>query len=100
MIALTETAAAKVKVLLQTRTPEADALRVRVNAGGCSGLRYDSLQGSEVRDDIKTYTSWPTIPQLYVDAEFVGGCDIVTETYVSGELEKLVQPAGAGDPDD
>ncbi len=50
--------------------------------------------------DIKTYTSWPTIPQLYVDAEFVGGCDIVAETYVSGELEKLVQPAGAGDPDD
>jgi monothiol glutaredoxin len=46
------------------------------------------LQDPAVRDGIKEYSSWPTIPQLYVDGEFVGGCDIVKELYASGELQK------------
>ncbi len=61
---------------------------------------YDVLQDAEIREGIKAYAAWPTIPQLYIDGEFVGGCDIVTEMYGSGVLENLVQPAGAGDSDD
>jgi monothiol glutaredoxin len=48
------------------------------------------LADPAVRDGIKEYSSWPTIPQLYVDGQFVGGCDIVTEMYASGELQKLL----------
>ena len=48
------------------------------------------LSDPAVRDGIKEYSSWPTIPQLYVDGQFVGGCDIVTEMYASGELHKLL----------
>ena len=43
-----------------------------------------------LRDGIKEFSDWPTIPQLYIKGEFVGGCDIVTELYRSGELQKLV----------
>jgi monothiol glutaredoxin len=43
-----------------------------------------------IREGIKEYSQWPTIPQLYVDGEFVGGCDIVKSLYASGELQKLV----------
>ncbi len=60
----------------------------------------DVLQDAEIREGIKAYASWPTIPQLYIDGKFVGGCDIVIEMYGSGELEDLVQPAGAGYSDD
>ena len=42
-----------------------------------------------MRDGIKTFSDWPTIPQLYIKKEFVGGCDIVKEMYASGELAKL-----------
>jgi monothiol glutaredoxin len=48
-----------------------------------------------LREGIKEYSDWPTIPQLYVKGEFVGGCDIVREMYESGELSALVAPAGA-----
>jgi monothiol glutaredoxin len=53
------------------------------------------LADPEVRQGIKEYSSWPTIPQLYVDGEFVGGCDIMREMYQSGELQQLLakQPA-------
>jgi monothiol glutaredoxin len=54
---------------------------------------YDVLQDSALREGIKQYANWPTIPQLYVDGEFVGGCDIVRSMYESGELEKLVSTA-------
>ncbi|MBW2270781.1 MAG: Grx4 family monothiol glutaredoxin [Deltaproteobacteria bacterium] len=54
----------------------------------------DVLADSEVRHGIKAYSSWPTIPQLYLRGEFVGGCDIVTEMYQSGELRNaLTSPA-------
>ncbi len=51
----------------------------------------DVLADPEVRQGIKEYSSWPTIPQLYVGGEFVGGCDIIREIFASGELEKLIQ---------
>jgi len=51
----------------------------------------DVLKDMEVREGIKKFSDWPTIPQLYVDGEFVGGCDICVEMYQSGELEKLLK---------
>ncbi len=52
----------------------------------------DVLSDPSIRNGIKTYSNWPTIPQVYVDGEFVGGCDIVMEMQQRGELEKLVNP--------
>jgi len=49
------------------------------------------LEDPEVRQGIKEYANWPTIPQLYVNGEFVGGSDILTEMYKSGELQKMLQ---------
>jgi monothiol glutaredoxin len=51
------------------------------------------LEDAEVRQGIKEYANWPTIPQLYVNGEFVGGCDIMIEMYQSGELQKLLGKA-------
>ena len=59
---------------------------------------FDVLQDAELRAAVKEYSSWPTIPQLYIDGEFIGGCDIAEELYASGELEtKLsgIPPAAA-----
>ena len=50
----------------------------------------DVLQNPDIREGIKQYANWPTIPQLYINGEFVGGCDIMKEMYQSGELQKLV----------
>ena len=52
------------------------------------------LEDQEIREGIKAYSNWPTIPQLYVKGEFVGGCDIVTEMTLSGELDQLFDKAG------
>ena len=54
----------------------------------------DVLQDQEIREGIKQYANWPTIPQLYVNGEFIGGCDIMREMYQSGELQKLIGDAG------
>ncbi len=54
------------------------------------------LEDPELRDGIKQFSNWPTIPQLYVKGEFVGGCDIVTEMYQSGELQALLADKGVG----
>lgn len=54
----------------------------------------DVLQDMELREGIKTFTNWPTIPQLYVKGEFIGGCDIVREMYQSGELQALLDEKG------
>ena len=48
------------------------------------------LENQNLREGIKTYSDWPTIPQLYVKNEFIGGCDIIKEMYESGELVKLL----------
>ncbi len=54
----------------------------------------DVLADPEIRQGIKEFSSWPTIPQLYVKGEFIGGCDIITEMFQAGELEKkLAAPA-------
>ena len=52
------------------------------------------LEDPEIRNGIKDYANWPTIPQLYVKGEFVGGCDIVREMYQSGELQQLFADKG------
>ena len=52
------------------------------------------LEDMELREGIKQFSQWPTIPQLYVKGEFVGGCDIVTEMFQSGELETLLADKG------
>jgi len=49
------------------------------------------LENSELREGIKVYSDWPTIPQLYIKGNFVGGCDIVKEMFEKGELQKLLQ---------
>ena len=56
----------------------------------------DVLQDQDIRQGIKVYSDWPTVPQLYVHGEFVGGSDIMMEMYESGELAELLQPASAG----
>lgn len=55
---------------------------------------YDVLADSTLRQGVKEFTNWPTVPQLYVRGEFIGGCDIVREMYGSGELQKLLQEQG------
>ena len=52
------------------------------------------LEDPELREGVKQFSQWPTIPQLYVKGEFVGGCDIVTEMFQSGELETLLAEKG------
>jgi monothiol glutaredoxin len=52
------------------------------------------LEDAEIREGIKAYTNWPTIPQLYVNGEFLGGCDIVMEMFQSGELQSMMQEKG------
>ena len=52
------------------------------------------LEDPALRDGIKAFSQWPTVPQVYVDGEFVGGCDIVTEMFQSGELEALLKEKG------
>jgi monothiol glutaredoxin len=52
------------------------------------------LEDMEIRDGIKAYANWPTIPQLYVSGEFVGGCDIVMEMFQAGELQQMLKEKG------
>jgi len=56
---------------------------------------YDILEDSEVRQGIKEYSDWPTIPQVYINGEFVGGSDILIELYQKGELQQIVEVAMA-----
>ena len=52
------------------------------------------LEDQNLREGIKTFSDWPTIPQLYIKKEFVGGCDIVKEMYENGELKKVLEDKG------
>ena len=52
------------------------------------------LEDQSIRDGVKTFSDWPTIPQLYIKKEFVGGCDIVKEMYESGDLKKVFDNKG------
>lgn len=61
------------------------------------GVRFkgiDVLEDNTLRESIKTFSNWPTIPQLYVKGEFVGGCDILREMFESGELKELLTAKG------
>ena len=70
-----------------------------VQALQASGVRnffsVNVLENPEIREGIKKFANWPTIPQLYVNGEFVGGADIVREMYQTGELQKLLESSGA-----
>jgi monothiol glutaredoxin len=62
-----------------------------------SGVKFkgvDVLQDPELRQGIKEFTQWPTIPQLYVKGEFVGGCDIIREMFEKGELQQVFEQKG------
>ena len=61
---------------------------------GVSYKGHNVLENAALRDGIKAFTNWPTIPQLYVKGEFVGGCDIVREMFQSGELQSHMTDSG------
>ena len=65
-----------------------------LNYMGVDFAGVDVLADADIRQGIKTYSDWPTIPQLYVKGEFVGGCDIITEMTLSGELDALFEAKG------
>jgi monothiol glutaredoxin len=85
-------------VLYMKGTPEfpqcgfsAHAVKILNTCGLDNIFTVDVLSNPEIRQGIKEYSNWPTIPQLYIKGKFVGGADIVTEMYQSGELQKLIQ---------
>ncbi|WP_227286095.1 Grx4 family monothiol glutaredoxin [Boseongicola sp. H5] len=65
-----------------------------LNFMGVDFADVNVLADEEIRQGIKEYSDWPTIPQLYVKGEFVGGCDIITEMTLSGELDQLFEKKG------
>jgi len=85
-------------VLYMKGTPEnpqcgfsAHAVKI-LNACGVSAIfAVDVLPNPEIRQGIKEYSNWPTIPQLYINGNFVGGSDIVAEMYENGELQELIK---------
>ena len=68
----------------------ARAVQILRASGVTDFYSVDVLQNPDIREGVKTYASWPTIPQLYIKGEFIGGCDIMTEMYQSGELQPLL----------
>lgn len=69
----------------------ARAVQILKACGVNSFYTVDVLQNPEIRDGVKVYASWPTLPQLYIKGEFVGGCDIMTEMYQNGELQPMLE---------
>jgi monothiol glutaredoxin len=69
----------------------ARAIQILKACGVTEITTFNVLEDPEIRQGIKEYANWPTIPQLYVKGEFVGGSDILTEMYQNGELQKLLQ---------
>ncbi len=65
-----------------------------LNYMGVDFADVNVLEDEGIRQGIKDYSDWPTIPQLYVKGEFVGGCDIITEMTLSGELDELLESKG------
>jgi monothiol glutaredoxin len=68
-----------------------NAVRILKSLGLKDFFSVDVLRDEEIRQGIKEYANWPTIPQLYVKGEFVGGSDIMTEMYQNGELKQLLE---------
>lgn len=69
----------------------ANAVNILRACGVDQPFTVNVLEDPEIRQGIKQYANWPTIPQLYVNGEFIGGSDIVSEMYQSGELQKMLQ---------
>jgi monothiol glutaredoxin len=69
----------------------ANAVGILRACGADQIFTVNVLENPEIRQGIKEFANWPTIPQLYVNGEFVGGSDIMTEMYKSGELKKLIE---------
>ena len=83
-------------VLYMKGTPEMPMCGFSATTSQCLnalGVKYHSvnvLADAELRDAIKVFSNWPTIPQLYINGQFIGGCDITQELFANGELKKLV----------
>ena len=73
------------------------AVQILRNCGVREVLAVNVLTDNDIRQGIKEYSNWPTIPQLYIGGELVGGSDIMREMYDSGELQQLLKDAGAAD---
>ncbi len=69
----------------------ANAIQILKASGAQELFTVNVLENPDIRQGIKEYANWPTIPQLYIKGEFVGGSDIMKEMYQSGELQKLLQ---------
>lgn len=67
------------------------AIQILQACGVAKPHTVNVLEDQDIREGVKAYANWPTIPQLYVNGEFIGGSDIMTEMFQSGELQKLVQ---------
>ena len=70
------------------------AIQILKACGANVLVTFNVLEDEGVRQGIKEYANWPTIPQLYIQGEFVGGSDIMMEMYQSGELQQVLQPQG------
>ena len=70
----------------------ARAIQILQACGVKNLVTVDVLADPDVRQGVKDYANWPTVPQLYINGEFVGGSDIMTEMYQSGELQKQLEP--------
>ncbi len=88
-------------VLFMKGTPQfpqcgfsATAVQILKLLGVTQYASVNVLADDDIRQGIKEYANWPTIPQLYIKGEFVGGCDIMKEMYQSGELQQMLQEAG------
>ncbi|KAL2152506.1 hypothetical protein VTH82DRAFT_5690 [Thermothelomyces myriococcoides] len=81
-------------------TPQCGFSRASIQVLGLQGVdpekfaAYNVLEDPELRQGIKEYSDWPTIPQLYIDKEFIGGCDIIVSMHQNGELAKLLEEKG------
>jgi monothiol glutaredoxin len=66
-----------------------------LRAAGAKFAYINIFEDSEIREGLKAYSNWPTFPQLYVNGELIGGCDIAVELYESGELQQILESAAA-----
>ena len=73
----------------------ANAVQILRACGASEIFTVNVLESPEIRQGIKDYANWPTIPQLYINGEFVGGSDIMAEMYKNGELKKLLEKTTA-----
>jgi len=102
--AIQEAIASNPVILFMKGTPEApmcgfSARTVAIlQSVGASFAAVDVLPDPRIRQELSAISNWPTIPQLFVDGELIGGCDIVTEMYESGELAQVLGVQAAGEP--